>query len=207
MHVGLFSTPLLVHKFSKHEEYTKRIELFERSSNRPLAWICDVYTTYPQVSDDDEHLGGVIPDLKKDLLDDVKGFMREYGISDQIVFDNFWYNAYYEDQGQEAHNHLCPFNMYNPLWSGVYFHRNCYPGSFLFQKTNTDWRSQQINAWHETKLAEYYNEMFYPPISDGDILLFPPYLLHAVKADERNAEDMRLTFSFNVIIGMEKEAT
>lgn len=200
MDIPLFATPLLVHRFSKHQEYTDRIQLFERSSQKPSDWICDLHTTFPNVDDNDVHLGGIVSDLKRDMLEEVKRIMREYDMTDQIMFNTFWYNAYLDGQGQELHNHLCSHNLCNPFWAGVYFHRNCHQGSFTFQNVNTELRTQQHHNWRKTRLAHYYNDIICPPIDDGDIILFPPHLYHSVKTDERNAKDMRLTFSFNVII-------
>ena len=200
MDIPIFSTPLLIKKFSKHEEYTERIKLFERSSKLPPYWICDVYTSFPFLEENDEHYGEIALDLKRDMLDEVKEMMREYDIPDNVNIDHFWYNGYYDGQGQENHNHLCAKNIFNPLWSGVYFHRNCYQGSFTFYKSDHSLRTQQTIDWDQTKLAGYYHEYLNIPMNDGDIMLFPPHMMHSVKVDERNSVNQRLTFSFNVLL-------
>ena len=68
MDIPLFATPLLVHRFSKHQEYTDRIQLFERSSQKPSDWICDLHTTFPNVDDNDVHLGGIYQTSKEICL-------------------------------------------------------------------------------------------------------------------------------------------
>ena len=71
--------------------------------------------------------------LFEDLKFQVKKLHKSYGLHTNVAFQNFWYNAYYKGQGQEWHDHLPQYGL-APIWSGVYFAKNCFPGQFAFQK-------------------------------------------------------------------------
>ena len=62
-------------------------------------------------------------------------------------------------------------------------------------------RSQQDVPYLNSKLGRYYSEIDFVDAytQDGYILLFPPHVNHTVYVGELNKEDMRLTFSFNIM--------
>ena len=46
----------------------------------------------------------------------------------------------------------------------------------------------------KSPLEKYYNSKYYTEFADGDMILFPPHLLHSVKVTEPlNVENQRLT--------------
>ena len=114
-----------------------------------------------------------------------------------IVLYNFWYNAYYEGQGQELHHHLAEDNN-NPFWCGIYFAKNCFNSQLKFKRSDYSLRTQQPYDFHQTSLADYYRDTWPSGIPDGYICLFPPHLQHSVTIGEENRDKMRLTFSFNI---------
>lgn len=198
MQVPIFPTPLLVMNFSQHEKYAGKFGNFERVDRKPEPWVTPHNSSFPEIMDDDPYINvEMARAIKSDLLKDIQLFLQELKMPSDIFFSEFWYNAYYEKQGQESHNHLSPTN-HNPFWCGIYFAQNCFPGSLFLQRVDTSLRTQQHVEWSQTELAPYYNDTLIPQISDGEIILFPPHLHHSVNVDYRNKTDMRLTFSFNV---------
>ena len=194
--IPIFSTPILVTDFEKHNDYKDKFVDVAQSDRRPEGWTAPVNTSFPRIDPTDP----VLPSgLKEDLLENIKSMMLFNGMPQEIDYKNFWYNIYYEGQGQERHDHLNPKNK-NPFWSGIYFAKNCFPGSFFIDKSDPTLRTQSWCDWSKTRLKDYYTDRIYPKIEDGQIILFPPSVIHSVKADERNKDAMRLTFSFNIIL-------
>ena len=202
--IPIFATPILVAKFQKHEEYAQKFKNFDRVHRAPDNWKSSLNTSFPETSSDDPYIDIELSNsLKRDLMLEVKGIMSEYKLPTNLYMDAFWYNAYYEGQGQESHNHLSPRHSgaVSPFWSCVYFAKNVFPGSFMFNKTDLSLRSQQDVPYLNSKLGRYYSEIDFVDAytQDGYILLFPPHVNHTVYVGELNKEDMRLTFSFNIM--------
>lgn len=195
---SLFGTPILVTEFVRHEHYASKFYNFEKIDRKPNEWSMPLNTSFPNIQENDPYIDwDTAKQIKNDLLLNVQTFFGTLDLPTTVHFSEFWYNAYYEGQGQECHNHLSPTN-FNPFWSGIYFARNCFPETFFFQRTDWSLRTQQSIDWTQTKLAHFYHDVIVPPIYDGQIVLFPPHLQHSVKSDDRNKDAMRLTFSFNV---------
>lgn len=196
----VFPIPILYKPFSKHKKWNKNFENFDHVDRRPGTWTTPVNTSFPEIKPDDPYVSVEDRDgMSSDLLMDVKSMMRDFHVTDDIYFSEFWYNAYYQGQGQEPHDHLSEVN-YNAFWSGVYFCKGCFPGSFTLTRRDQSVRLQQYVDWSKSdpQLGQYYQNIMQPPIKDGDLILFPPHVLHAVTVDERNKDNMRLSFSFNV---------
>ena len=196
--LNIFPTPVIKFKFDKHDEYTW-VD-WDKHDRKPMGWQCSVNTSYPQVQDDDPYVSkDVVDSLKKDLLEAIKAVHLSYGLGLYIDFDDFWYNAYYVEQGQEAHHHLPSPGISAPIWSGVYFAKNCISQQFSFVKTDYSLRSQGLSNFMDSDLSSYYDEHHAPDISDGDVVLFPPHLHHRVGVHDKEYDvKQRLTFSFNL---------
>ena len=195
--VPLFSTPIIVTKFNDHEKYN--IESFEKIDRRPKYWNNPVNTSFPGIDKDDPYIPRETCDqIQNSILEQVKDVFAIYKMPTDIVLYNFWYNAYYEGQGQELHNHLSEDNN-NPFWCGVYFAKNCFNSQFKFRNVNTALRTHQPFDFHQTHLADYYRDVWPSGVPDGYICLFPPHLDHKVVVGEENRDKMRLSFSFNIL--------
>ena len=196
--IELFPTYVLKFKFEKHDQYVDNWDNWEQCGRQPKSWQCEVNTSYPQVQQDDPYAPmDIVEELKKDLQFQVKKLHKSYRLHTNIAFYNFWYNAYYEGQGQEPHNHLSVPGK-DPFWCGVYFAKNCFPGSFFFIKTEYSHRIQQPFNYRDTPMNKYYDEFYSTEYSDGDLIIFPPHLHHSVKVGSPNRSEQRLTFSFNI---------
>ena len=196
--LGLFATPTIVTPFPKHKNY--KWESFERVDRKPEQWFTPLNTSFPDIEDDDPYVDKETSDkLKGDILDHLQKVFQCYNMPHEIRYSAFWYNAYYEGDAQEPHDHLAPDN-HNPYWCGIYFAKNCFDGQLVFQQKNPALRLQQTFDYPNSKLAEYYNDAWVSAMQDGMIFLFPPHLTHGIKVGIENRNKMRLTFSFNLAI-------
>lgn len=201
--VSVFPTPVIVRQFSKHAEYVDKFQNFEKTVRKPDQWTAPLNTSFPNIQSDDPYIDYDLScKLKADIHRDVIEILTKLNMPAGVQYTSFWYNAYYEGQGQECHNHLSPHN-FNPMWSGVYFAKNCFPQSFCFCRMDYSLRTQQQFDKENCVLAAYYDDVIPMPWTDGDLVLFPPHLHHYVNIDHRNKDLMRLTFSFNVILKQE----
>lgn len=196
--VPLFATPVIVTKFPKHSAYNW--EPFEKIDRKPKQWFTSVNTSFPETKSDDPYIPQDIHDnLKRDIFEHVQKVLSCYNMNPNVKFSNFWYNAYYEGQGQEPHNHLSQHNL-NPFWCGIYFAHNCFPHQLSFASNNHDLRTQQNFAHWISNLKDHYDQLWSSSIPTGHIVLFPPHLTHGIKVGKENRNKMRLTFSFNILI-------
>lgn len=194
----LFSTPVIVTLFPKHKQY--QWKSFERVNRKPREWLTPVNTSFPEIKNDDPYIDKYTSDnLKKDILEHLEKVFQCHNMPHKVNYTDFWYNAYYEGDAQELHDHLSHDNN-NPYWCGIYFAKNCFPGQLAFQHKNHSLRLQQRYDHASSKLADFYQDTWAPSIQDGMIMLFPPHLTHGVRAGIENRNEMRLTFSFNLII-------
>ena len=199
--IDLFATPVIAFKFEKHDEYVTKWQNWEKEDNTPEGWNCSLYTSFPNVKSNDPKIPkDLISNLKEDLLFNIKKTLLKHRLSERLEYQTFWYNAYYQGQSQEPHNHLlAPVQGIPPTWSGVYFAKNCLPKQFRFHRTDlSPWTQNMFNI-SKSPLEKYYNSKYYTEFADGDVILFPPHLLHSVKVTEPlNVENQRLTFAFNL---------
>ena len=197
--VGLFATPIIITKFNDHEKYN--IESFEKIVRKPKDWNCSVNTSFPAVKKDDPYISEeTCNQIKNSITEHLQDVFECYNMPTDINLSQFWYNAYYEGQSQELHNHLAPNNV-NPFWSGIYFAKNCFEGQLNFSRNEFSLRTQQPFDYRKSAIADYYSDNWASGIPDGYICLFPPHLYHTISVGEENRDKMRLTFSFNLHIG------
>ena len=80
-------------------------------------------------------------------------------------------------------------------------------GAFLANKNATPTKFHRDEKHFQTKIIPGYEKSvmdsflstaFSPPVEDGDILLFPPYLRHSATSLSHHRYQMRMTFSFNI---------
>jgi hypothetical protein len=202
--LNLFATPVIQTEFDAHRKYAGEFGNWEKCDRKPESWHVPLNTSFPEVRQDDPYVPpAIVDDLKEDIMFQIKKIMLSKNMPTDLRYTAFWYNAYYDGQGQEPHNHLTVDGK-DPFWSGVYFAKNCFPGSFYFIKTEYSHRTQQSFAHQTTPLRDYYEEFYPTPFSDGNLVLFPPHLHHSVKVGATNRTEQRLTFSFNISHNNEK---
>jgi hypothetical protein len=195
---SLFPTPLIRFKFTKH--YLYHFDEIPKSVNKPDGWIKPLNTSFG-IDDGDNFLS---TDTKNKLISNIKNDIDEVFSKLEIptCYDipknQFWYNIYHDNQGQEIHDHISGPEGKNPYWCGIYYNKGNIPTSFI--RPYTLHRINRHPEYMDTKspLFKFYNDMESPTIEPGDIIMFPPWMEHYVDVGDICKDNMRLTFSFNL---------
>lgn len=191
-----FAVPIIRIRFKKHENYI--FNDIERCENIPDGWSCSINSSFPKISNNDSFLSSEVRDsLMSDLKESIQEVFVDLKIPEKFYFDDFWYNIYHEDQGQEEHNHLPMAGGKLPYWSGIYYNKNSSPTNFV--RPDRNYETQLFKGYQTSLISHFYYSSFYPNVEDGDIILFPPYLSHYVDEDENRKNNMRVTFAFNMV--------
>ena len=193
--IGLFPVPVIKIKFKDHYKYN--FPEVEKKDKKPDGWVGSVHTTFPDIHVDDPLVPySIQKSLKNDLKTCIVEVFQEIQIPYDISFDQFWYNIYHDNQGQEEHHHFPVVGGNIPFWSGIYYNKNA--SSTKFKRTDYVYKTQQFLNNEKSLLNAAYADSFSPDVEDGDILLFPPYLPHSVESLDKHKDEMRMTFSFNI---------
>jgi uncharacterized protein (TIGR02466 family) len=152
-------------------------------------WDCDVRTGHD--------MDAVSPS-KDEWLDVFLGIVQPHifnYIESTIVDDKFdyrihwpWFNLYEKGEHQEVHIH----NRGSFSW--CYFHR-LPEDSSKFSFINKD---DVLNSYgNNGGLIEFFKFKHYPNVKEGDIVVFPSWLMHMV-SPHKNDKEERITISGNV---------
>ena len=197
----VFYVPIFTFRFEKHDTYDfSDIAKQGKIDSRPKGWTTPVNSSFPNISDNDRLVSPDVRDnLIKDLSEQMKRLFVSNGIPDKFVVHNFWYNVYHDYQGQEPHTHLTGCMEQTPYWCGIYYNKGATPTTFFRPDSNN--RVHQF-PYKSENFREYFADSLQPNLHDGDVILFPPYLMHCV--DLQTSANMRLTFSFNLLLHNEQ---
>ena len=196
---GVFPVPILKIKFNHHHKY--RFPTIEKRDNKPEGWIMSLNTSYPNIEKNNDFINEkTTSELKSDIKNSIDEVFNKLNITTEYFFNEFWYNIYHKNQGQEIHNHL---GVVNPYWCGIYYNKNSTPTVFIKEGGIHDIHLPAAD-WHDSKLNLFFAKNNTLSVIDGSILLFPPYLKHFVPEQETIDSDnkMRLTFSFNLFLNL-----
>ena len=197
----VFYVPIFTFRFEKHDTYDfSDIAKQGKIDSRPKGWTTPVNSSFPNITDNDRLVSPDVRDnLIKDLSEQMKRLFVSNGIPDKFVVHNFWYNVYHDYQGQEPHTHLTGCMEQTPYWCGIYYNKGATPTTFFRPDSNN--RVHQF-PYKSENFREYFADSLQPNLHDGDVILFPPYLMHCV--DLQTSANMRLTFSFNLLLHNEQ---
>jgi len=189
----LFSVPVIKFKFTKHNQYN--FPFIERSERIPDGWEISLNTSFPYIRDDDPYINVSVRDnLREDLLCDISKVLKKLELPDKIYMNQFWYNIYHDNQGQEPHDHSSGSGEINSYWCGIYYNKGSTPTTFhaphRYMKTTIPSKTGSL-------MGNFYIDIHNVEVEDGDVILFPNYVVHEVNPD-KDRRDMRLTFSFNI---------
>ena len=107
----------------------------------------------------------------------------------------YWFNYYVDGEFQEKHHHCSPTGNDNPQFSCIHFlqfdpKRHVSP-TFCDPLAQLKSSSINVRQWSAGNVIT-------PPVQEGDLLVFPSYLEHAVKPSPPTPDYPRITISFNV---------
>lgn len=191
---GTFSVPFIQFSFGNHKKYT--FPTIEKTDRKPQDWVASVNTSFPDISDNDPYVPQNFRDnLKRDIRLDIKSIFKDLDIKNDFTMNQFWYNVYHENQGQEPHDHLSDCTDKSPFWSMIYYNKGTSPTFFL--RSDSLYRTQEFPGWKDCKINQCFENHYVPEINEGDIILFPPYIQHYVNYQ---GSEMRVTFASNLIL-------
>jgi hypothetical protein len=194
---SLFPTPLIKFKFTKHHLY--HFEEVPKSVNKPTGWVKPLNTSFG-LNDGDDFLSlDKKEKLIKHLKNDIDEVFTKLEIPTEYIIEQLWYNIYHDNQGQEIHDHISGPEAKNPYWCGIYYNKGNTPTSFVRPyTTHRISRHPEYTVNSGCPMFKFYNDIEYPAVEPGDIIMFPAWLEHYVDVGEEYKDNMRLTFSFNL---------
>lgn len=110
-----------------------------------------------------------------------------------FIIKEIWYNVYTDGEYQETHDHLAtPFNQCH--FSCIHF--------LSFDKTQhnpPEFRDplSQLRSLSIEFESNNYGQIYVPQVEEGDLLMFPSYLMHRVLPCKKT-DYPRVTISFNI---------
>ena len=114
----------------------------------------------------------------------------------EVSVDECWYNYYENEEYQESHNHVG-----DPLFP-IHFscvHFLCFDKKVHNPLSFTD--PMAMVRSHSLELDSHnYQANFCPNITEGDLIMFPSYLTHDVKANKATPGNPRITIAFNFTV-------
>ena len=145
-------------------------------------------------------------ELSKQYLNVIESFCDDDYI---IEIDEIWFNYYIDGEYQEQHNHIDSaqdqrkrIDKLTPTFSCVHF--LCYDKEVHNPLTFRD--PMYMTRSHSFEFASHEHEDIHSPnISEGDMIMFPSYLEHEVKAGKPTPNNPRITISFNLKLYLMEE--
>jgi len=126
-----------------------------------------------------------------------------------IEIDEIWFNYYIDGEYQEQHSHIDSAgdqrrkdDKLPPTFSCVHF--LCYDKEVHNPLTFKDPMSMTRSHSFEFE-SHQHDDLHYPDISEGDMIMFPSYLEHEVKAGKPTPNNPRITISFNLRLYLMEE--
>jgi len=179
--------------------YKKIEDNLDKAMLDKLYWNCNVWTTHGSI-ENNRIFKKEIDLCASKVLQSVVDIADNLGHRFTKLKLNSWFNAYKDFQWQEYHHHL------PSILSGIYFvsYDPFTHGKLTFKNPLGDWRISQtakMNYLPNDRVDpqdQLLTENFVPAIQEGDIIIFPSGLSHAVTISNKKSNKLRITFSFNV---------
>lgn len=134
-------------------------------------------------------------EMMKELAIDLSLSLKICETKDCTTCDDIWMNVYNKGHSQETHLHLLDIpDRRQPLFSFSYFvkYNPEVDAKFIFVNPNTN-----------IDFKELYIQEIPMDVNEGDILIFPSFLLHRV--EEQKANQQRITISGNFYEELKEE--
>ena len=158
----------------------------------PNGWLTDKLTT----SFDQDELNHKIFESEK-----IHELYMKYvsSIFDKPVsfsLEDMWFNYYIDGEYQEEHHHINPTPFLPPVhFSCVHYlkydEEEHVPTTFHDPISTLRCHSFEIES-------NYYREKWSPKVKEGDLLIFPSYLVHHVEKSKPTPDNPRITVAFNL---------
>jgi len=164
---------------------------------KPDYWNCIVHST--NENHNNINYDQVIPLYKKEYENFVSENNLNLNTHNYFIHGKPWYNYYVKYSNQEIHHHIDLRNNYFPLFSGVHFLKlNKDHSQLTFYNPNQlSILYDRTNFFKNDIKSSFRYKIFELDIKQGDIIIFPSFLEHAVFPQK--IDDPRITISFNIM--------
>ena len=110
--------------------------------------------------------------------------------------EDMWFNYYIDGEYQEEHHHINPTPFLPPVhFSCVHylkFDKEEHVATTFHDPIST------LRAHSFEMESNYCRETWTPKVKEGDLLIFPSYLVHHVKKSKPTPNNPRITVAFNL---------
>jgi hypothetical protein len=197
---ALFSVPFYQHNLKNNNELKEQLlppmlENLEITNSPPKSWCTSKANTSFDRADINNRILCGNADLNKTHNQVLWEVFQQNSVQLSWEITDRWYNIYLKDEYQEYHHHV-GFDKKRTDLSFVHFlnyDANSH-GKTIFQDPLIIARSSCIDSTFGG-----YTDIFIPEVEEGDMLVFPSYLIHCVKPTNISTPDYpRVTISGNV---------
>lgn len=200
--IPLFPISIFQSSVSDNERIKELVyPLIKESSGKhdvpPDGWLTNKLTTSFEDDDfndrllDDSEIGS---ELKRQYVEVMGSFFNQSFECDIV---DIWYNCYTDQEFQESHTHFGKYNQPNH-YACVHF--LSFDPKIHSPLTFDDPLRLVRGGSHEMTGFSGYSDKFHVNAKEGDLVMFPAYLEHEVKAGPPTPQYPRITISFNVRI-------
>jgi hypothetical protein len=196
----LFEVPVFKMKASRHADIkTWMLEnvypVFEK--NGPNEVVRNLYSSYfpgsPKIDN------AVFSEL---YARDIIKFLDKIGLSKKDRWGtklNFWYNLSTKGAHQEVHDHLGgPVSISYAAIHYVLFDKEEHTSAVFYNPLTQILKCTQPATTDQLKLPDYSEFQKLLDVEEGDLIIFPSYVLHSVMT--QLSEKLRITTAFNICI-------
>lgn len=158
----------------------------------PDGWLTDKLTT----SFDRDELNHKIFESEKIHELYVKYVSSVFDKPVSFSLEDMWFNYYIDGEYQEEHHHINP----TPFLPPVHFSCVHYLKFDKEEHTATTFHDpiSTLRAHSFEMESNYCKENWTPKVEEGDLLIFPSYLVHHVKKSKPTPNNPRITVAFNL---------
>ena len=158
----------------------------------PNGWLTDKLTT----SFDKDELNHKIFESEKIHELYVKYVNSVFDKPVSFSLEDMWFNYYIDGEYQEEHHHINSSPFHPPVhFSCIHYLK--YDEEEHVSTTFHDPIST-LRAHSFEMESNYCKENWVPKVKEGDLLIFPSYLVHHVKKSKPTPDNPRITIAFNL---------
>jgi hypothetical protein len=156
-------------------------------------YLCDPFPGSPKIDN------AVFSEL---YARDIIKFLDKIGLSKNDKWGtklNFWYNLSTKGAHQEVHDHLGgPLPISYAAIHYVLFNKEEHTSALFYNPLTQILKCTQPATTDQLKLPDYSEFQKLLDVEEGDLIIFPSYVLHSVMT--QLSEKLRITTAFNICI-------
>ena len=191
--VTLYHTNIRENSVIQREVLSSIQECYESKNLQiPDGWLTDKLLT----SFDDDELNHKIFESEKIHNTYIKYIGSIFDKPVSFSLEDMWFNYYMSGEYQEEHCHINSSPFLTPVhYSCVHYLKfdNEVHQSTVFHDPISSLRAHSFEME-----SNHYNEKWSPQVKEGDLLIFPSYLVHHVEKSEPTPNNPRITIAFNL---------